>query len=214
MIDMPPSEPRIPLPNEGFTQDEHQSRYTRIMDAAKHDRTGFTGVVLGGACVEYYLRRILEASLAHADRLLLQDDHATERHYDVIVLLKLVWALGIVSDEQYRLFKEFAELRNHFAHNPDAFISSASSKIVFLRVLKAMKHPSHAVLNTPEMKRDGAGSDVAFAGLLDAIHTVATIAQAAHADSGRIITPALLADALREIEEQQWFDSQGPEPLD
>lgn len=98
--------------------DEHALRRKRVMKAALSDPSGFTAVLIGNACIEFYLRRMLMHTLE--DPAAFFGKNGEEVHYDFIVLLKLVVASGAIPKEQYQFFKAFANLRNVFAHNPDA----------------------------------------------------------------------------------------------
>lgn len=115
--------------------DEHEARIKRVMRAARADRSGFTAVLIGNAYIEYYLRKILETKLPNAAAFL-RNEKGEDMHYDYMVLLKLVSAVNALPPENYKVFKAFANLRNVFAHSPDADLDE--QKLLLRKLFIAM----------------------------------------------------------------------------
>ena len=122
-------------------EEEHQERYRRMMEAVRSDKTGFLGIVIGGAYVEYYVRSSIERSLPEPDRYFRTSD-GKDIHRDFMDMLKLTYALENIDDETYALFKRFAELRNQFAHGVDETLYKSEQRQRFRRLLAVWKAES------------------------------------------------------------------------
>ncbi len=91
--------------------DEHDRRIKRIRDAIDQDSTGLTAVLLTAAYAEYYLKKLISTK---------RPGRANPNAFVAFGrLCQLADALGLLPEGYARFLKEFARLRNKFAHDID-----------------------------------------------------------------------------------------------
>ena len=195
-----PDDGDVVLP-QGFSPEPHQDRYRRMMDAVSSDKTGFLGVVIAAAYVEYYLRDALQQRLPEPERFLKTSD-GRDVHYDVSDMLKLVYSFDVLDEARYKLFKQFAELRNQFAHGVDEYIYKPEQKERLRKLYVAwVPEPANVEYRESVLQNfnhlHGAALFEAFTYI---VGVLTSYAFGVHVDAGRPVNASLFRLALREAE--------------
>lgn len=206
------------MPNlpQGFWLKEHQDRQSHMMEAVRSDKTGFLGVVIGAAYVEYYLRAALERRLPKPDRFL-KTSKGSDVHYDVSSMLKLVYSLEDLDEANYELFKEFAKLRNQFAHGVDEQIYNPEQKERLRKLYRAWQpEPANAEYRNKVLKDfDHLKDEELFEAFTYIVGVLTSYAFGVHIDAGRpIVIGADVGEAFRQAEQAGRKDRERPQRED